>query len=182
MDLSETGVSLVGLEKGVESLPNLEKLNLDESLGLSNKGLIEVLRISGTYMKELNLYSTFITGIGLEANVRSLPSLQMLDLNSSKITDKGFHEILKICGTKLIDLTLSSTNITGVGLEERVKCLPSLQILHLDDSDITDNGLLEILTVKRKRMKTIHVTRDQISTTLQNIRKSHQSVCINFVD
>ena len=99
MDLPETGVSLVGLEKSVESLPNLEKLNLDESLGLSNKGLIEVLRISGTYMKELNLYSTFITGIGLEANVRSLPCLQMLDLNSSKITDKGVHEILKICGT-----------------------------------------------------------------------------------
>jgi len=283
LDLSETDASLVGLEKGVESLPNLEKLNLDDSLGLSNKGLIEVLRISGTHMKELYLYSTFITGTGIEANVRSLPSLQILDLSyssdftdeglyeilkicgtklrelnlsstnitgtgieanvrslpslqildlssskitdngfheilricgtklrelnlsstnitgtgieanvrslpsllildlsSSKITDNGFQEILRICGTKLIDLTLSSTNITGVGLEERVKCLPSLQILCLDDSDIRDEGLHEILTVKRKRMKTIHVTRDQISTTFENIRKSCQSVCINF--
>ncbi len=124
--------------------------------------------------------STNITGTGIEANVRSLPSLQILDLSSSKITDNGFQEILRICGTKLIDLTLSSTNITGVGLEERVKCLPSLQILCLDDSDIRDEGLHEILTVKRKRMKTIHVTRDQISTTFENIRKSCQSVCINF--
>jgi len=121
LDLSETDVSLVGLEKGVESLPNLEKLHIYESLGLSNKGLIEVLRISGTHMKELYLYSTFITGTGIEANVRSLPSLQILDLSSSKITDNGFQEILRICGTKLIDLTLLSTNITGVGLEERVK-------------------------------------------------------------
>ena len=38
-----------------------------------------------------------------------------------------------------------------------------MQILYLDDSDIRDEGLHEILTVKRKRMKTIHVTRDQIS-------------------
>ena len=66
LDVFGTPITGVGVEEGVKSLPMLETLHLAECRQLTNKGLQEILRISRSNLRYLNVFITPITGVGVE--------------------------------------------------------------------------------------------------------------------
>ena len=64
LDLSDSNITGVGVEEGVNSLPNLEVLNLSGCLNLTEGGLTEILRISGIKLRVFDVSCTNITGKG----------------------------------------------------------------------------------------------------------------------
>ena len=71
-------------------------------------------------------------------HLKGLPSLQTLDLNSTKITDGGLENLKGL--TQLKRLDLSCTAVTDAGLEH-LRALLNLECLSLDSTQITDAGL-----------------------------------------
>lgn len=135
---------------------------LDSSLSLTDGLLVEILRISGSNLRVLDLSCTDITGIGLEEEVNCLPNLETLSLVlCEKLTDGGLVEILRISRRKLRVLNLSSSTITGIGLEKGVKSLPMLE--NLDLSSLTGRGLAEILSISRSKLRSLNINRIRIN-------------------
>ena len=66
LDVFGTPITGVGVEEEVKSLPMLETLHLAECRQLTNKGLQEILRISRSNLRYLNVFITPITGVGVE--------------------------------------------------------------------------------------------------------------------
>ena len=79
LDLSHSGITGVGVEEGVNSLPNLEVLNLSKCDNLTDGGLKEILRLSGNKLRVLDVSWTKITGQGFKGVV-SFPMLEELNL------------------------------------------------------------------------------------------------------
>ena len=89
LDLSDSSITGVGVEEGVNSLPNLEVLNLYCCLNLTDGGLKEILRLSRCTLRVLDVSCTRITGQGFKEGV-SLPMLEELDLEGcNNLTDGG---------------------------------------------------------------------------------------------
>ena len=78
----------------------LEILYLEEcrQLTLTDTGLKEILRISRSNLRYLNLSYTPITGVGVEEGVKYLHMLETLILNECRqLNHKGLTEILRMC-------------------------------------------------------------------------------------
>ena len=170
--------------RSLKALPNLEALKLSHCFNLANEGLVEILSISVSKLRYLDVSCSCVSGMGWEEEVKSLPNLETLILNTcSELFDEGLVEILRICGSKLVDLDLSCTSVTGIGLEDGVKSLPMLENLDLGDCDeVTDSRLLEILRIAGKRLKTLIVSRTySISAGLkQTLHKKYPIVNVFF--
>ena len=83
------------------TLPNLEKLALTSWLKLSDQELIEILNRSRSYLRELDLSDTSITGVGVEEGVNSLPNLEKLNLSGCPhLTVGGLLDILSLTGIR----------------------------------------------------------------------------------
>ena len=83
------------------TLPNLEKLALTSWLKLSDQELIEILNRSRSYLRELDLSDTSITGLGVEEGVDSLPNLEILNLSGCPhLTVGGLLDILSLTGIR----------------------------------------------------------------------------------
>ena len=139
------------------TLPNLEELVLTSWMSLSDQGLCEILNRSEN-IRELELFGSNITGVGVEEGVNSLPNLEVLNLSCCyNLTDGGLKEILRLSGCTLRVLDLRHTHITGQGFQEGVS-LPMLEELYLGGCrQLTDSGLLEILSNTGSRLKTVDV-------------------------
>ena len=112
LELFGSNITGVGVEEGVNSLPNLEVLNLSWCLNLTDGGLKEIVKLSGNKLRVLNVSCTRITGQGFKEGV-SLPMLEELNLNGcSELTDSDLLEILSITGRRLKTVYVSSTNIS----------------------------------------------------------------------
>ena len=173
LDLSYSKITGVGIEEGVNSLPNLETLNLNECIYLTDGGLKDFLRLFGCKLKVLDISQTNITGQGFKDEVISLPMLEKLNMGECyNLTDGGLKETLRISGSSIRVLDVSYTNITEQGFQDGVS-LPMLEELNLEECDqLTDSGLLEILSITGSRLKGVNVygTNNyiQISTTVTN--------------
>ena len=173
LDLSYSKITGVGIEEGVNSLPNLETLNLNECIYLTDGGLKDFLRLFGCKLKVLDISQTNITGQGFKDEVISLPMLEKLNMGCCyNLTDGGLKETLRISGSSIRVLDVSATNITEQGFQDGVS-LPMLEELNLEECDqLTDSGLLEILSITGSRLKGVNVygTNNyiQISTTVKN--------------
>ena len=89
------------------TLPNLEKLVLTNWRSLSDQGLINILNMSRSSLRELDLSYSYITGVGVEEGVNSLPNLEVLNLSFCRdLTDGGLKEDLKFSNNKLKFLDL----------------------------------------------------------------------------
>ena len=83
------------------TLPNLEKLALTSWLKLSDQELIEILNRSRSYLRELDLSDTSITGLGVEEGVNPLPNLEKLNLSGCPhLTVGGLLDILSLTGIR----------------------------------------------------------------------------------
>ena len=79
LDLSGSNITGVGVEEGVNSLPNLDVLNLSWCFNLTDEGLTEVLRVSESKLRFLDVFRTNITVKGIKDGI-SLPMLEELNL------------------------------------------------------------------------------------------------------
>ena len=162
------------------TLPNLEKLALNWT-SLSYQGLIEILNRSEN-IRELDLSHSKITGVGVEEGVNSLPNLEVLNLTwCDNLPDGGLKEILRLSGNKLRVLDVFATKLTGQGFKEEVS-LPMLEKLYLDGcKQLTDSGLLEILSISGNRLKTVNVAYTRISSeVISTLRTQYPSVKFTY--
>ena len=163
------------------TFPNLEKLELTRWLSLSDQGLSQILNRCGN-IRELDIFMSTITGVGVEEEVNSLPNLEVLKLSSCRnLTDGGLKEILRLSGNKLRVLDVSRTNITGQGFKEGVS-LPRLEKLYLDHCEqLTYSGLLYILSITGRRLKTVDVCYSNISPAIKiTLRTQYPSVQFKY--
>ena len=169
----------IGVKEGL--LPNLETLNLSCCDELVDEGLAEILIISRSKLRYLNVVRTNITVIGFEEEVKSLSNLETLNLDScDELEDAGLVKILRISRSKLRCLKVSWTSITGVGFKDGVKSLPMLKNLELVYCEkLTEEGLLEILSVTGNSLKIVRVYGTSISTAVkETLRLQYTSVNI----
>jgi len=123
LDVSYTSIIGVGLEERVKSLPNLETLIMADCDELSNGGLVEILRISGSKLRYLDVSWTSVTGVGFKDGVKSLPMLENLKLAfCDELTEEGLQEILSTAGNRLKILCVNRERISAV-------CIETLRIL-----------------------------------------------------
>ena len=85
-------------------------------------------------------------------------------------------------GCTLRVLDVSDTNITGHGFKEGVS-LPMLEELNLNRcSELTDSGLLEILSITGRRLKTVYVYGTNTSTAVRsNLCTQYPSVKFTYL-
>ena len=159
LDISEISTTGLGFGRGLNFLPNLEKLNLRRQPELEDEGVLEILGTVGNKLKELDISSTNISGIGFHQGLMFFPNLENLTLeHCSKLGDKGLPNILRICGCQLRALYLSGSGITGAGLQKKLKPLPNLEILSLIDCvKLTKRGLKKIMKVYGTTVRTVYV-------------------------
>ena len=181
LKLDCSNITGVGIKRGVKSLPNLESLTLISCSNLENGELVEILSISGSKLRYLDVSYTSIPGLGLDKIFKSLPNLETLIMNGCKeLSNRELLEILSISGSKLRYLDVSWTSITGVGFKNGVKSLPMLENLWLAFCDeLTEGGLLEILSTAGNRLKTVHVNGETVAE--ETLRSQYPSIHFNFV-
>lgn len=133
LDLSYTGISDAGIELVSREMHKLEDLNLRHtsvtSIGFSSLTAIVDL-------KSLNLSNTRIVDADMVA-LASLTELQNLSINDVAVTGQGVKHLSGM--SKLGTLSACRTPIGDEGLGY----LPigTLAALHLEESDITDEGV-----------------------------------------
>jgi Leucine Rich repeats (2 copies)/Leucine Rich repeat len=96
----------------------------------------------------LNLNSSAVTDAGM-AHLNGLTNLEILCLNDTQVGDAGVAHLAGL--TRLKTLDLSNTQVTDVGLA-RLASLNGLQELYLSNTRVTDAGLahLKEMTALRK--------------------------------
>ena len=151
--------------------PELEILNIFNCLQLTNKGLGNLMQMSGKKLKDLKLYyNERVTGEGLGKWEQKFPQLERLQLeNCGKLTDTGLVNLLKMSGSKLKHLELYyNVKITG-------DSLGGLQFLHLETLNIsncwnlTDTGLVNLLQMTGKKLKDFELSSDRYNTYFDKV-------------
>ena len=136
------------------SLTHLETLELDECPMLSDRGLCQILKISGMCLKTLSVQRTNIIGDNLIEFNGSLTKLETLYLaDCGFLADQGFCELLSITGPQLKNLDATGTFITGEGFAEFILNPPSLKYLKLSRCKLTEGGLFGILNLFGRTLK-----------------------------
>ena len=138
LDLSAIRISpqgVVALTDILPSLPLLEKLVLGEcDLDRGNDEQLFYALVKLKYLKDLNLLHTKITPLGVEALIKILPSLQLLEnlvfgeINFDSDSEvRLFYAVGKLL--YLENLGVAEINVTRPGAEALAQVLPSLQLL-----------------------------------------------------
>ena len=131
---SITGEGLVGFWF---KFPNLENLNLDGCVQITNEGLSEMLRMSGPHLKTLRCNGDF-TGELPPGHDLEFPKVISLALTfCPNLTDRGLCSLLDICGQQIESLDLSYTMLSGGALADWIENHPleRLKKLNLERCD-----------------------------------------------
>ena len=153
-----------------DKFTNMEKLNLASCKRLTWQGQVKVLRMCGTKLQDLDISETNITGQGLEELQGKLADMKTLNLgHCSRLTDQGLLKVLRMCGSKLQDLNIYGTRISGHGLEELQGKFVDLKTLNLESCrSITDQGFCEMINISGLLLETVIVWGSNISTEVKN--------------
>ena len=112
-------------------MPCLKYLDLPYTY-VTDVGLLNILELCGNTIESLILIGTKVTCEGLSEHKGILSRLSILNLwKCEELSDKGFLQVLKLCGGTLSYLDLSKTNVTGENLTEYNVILPCLSSLNL---------------------------------------------------
>jgi len=143
-------------ETGLRYLIGLPKL---ETLYLGSTNFNTAMAESISHLESLELLdvnTSLITDDALQF-IAKIKSLQDLCLTNNAITDRGI-EYLK--GMELMTLRLNETDVTDACLDSLVE-LKSLRMLDLDDCNITDQGIakfVDIPTLQFVNLENLEVT------------------------
>jgi hypothetical protein len=152
-----TQIDQTGL-KHLVGLPQLETLYL----GSTNFNAAMAESISHLESLELlDINTSLITDDGL-VHIAKIKSLQDLCLTNNAITDRG---VAHLKGMELMTLRLNETDVTDTCLDSLVE-LKSLRVLDLDDCNITDQGvakLVDIPTLQFVNLENLEVSLDGLS-------------------
>lgn len=91
------------------------------------------------------LNSTRVTDAGLH-HLRNLPRLSVLDLSDTAVTDKGLRTIGELRSLQFLDL--EGTRVTGRGLQS-LAGLSNLEVLDLSDTVVAGDGLESLAELPR---------------------------------
>jgi len=141
------------------SLLCLQQLSLASCRSFSEKGLRKILQLCGRTLKKLDLSYTQITGETLSEGAGVfLTFMEELNISScSELTDTGFLRILKLCGRTLKSLDISDSKLTGENLTEYNGTLPCIEHLYLKWCEFTDIGLIQLLQLPEKKLKSLNM-------------------------
>ena len=165
LDVTGSTVTGEGFHVLKDKFSNMEKLCLEKCVGLTQQGLLQILKMCGSRLQDLNISETDITGQGLEELQEKFADLKALSLYCCKnVTDQGLLKVLRMCGTKLQDLDITGTNITGQGLEKMQEKFADLKALNLSYcSRLTDQGLLKVLRMCGAKLQDLDISGTDIS-------------------
>ena len=120
LDLAVSGISGEGLISQDFKFPNLSYLSLFGCRDITDRGLWELLMMSGPHLRTIVLEQTNITGEGL--NGLKFPELESVYLGEcDRLTNSGLSELLTMSGFYLTNLDLSETSISGAVLADWVE-------------------------------------------------------------
>jgi Leucine-rich repeat (LRR) protein len=177
-EITQTGIK--ALTKVLGSLQLLEKLLLghihfynDDENEIESKFFYALGNLR--YLKELGLWSTYITQTGIVVLAEVLPSLQLLEKlvlgnidfdNESE--EKLFYAIMKLRSLKKLDL--ASTELAQTGTGALAEVLPSLRVLEeltlgKIDFDNTSEKQLFAAIAKSKYLKKLGLRGSKITQT-----------------
>jgi len=159
LDILETNITGENLSEYKRTLPCLENLNMRDCEQLTNKGLLQILQLCGSRLRSLNIQFTNITGENLSEYMTTLPCLENLNMSScNQLTNKGFLQILQLCGSTLRSMVLYGTHITGENLSEYKGTLPCLENLNMSYcKQLTNKGLLQILQLCGSTLRSLDI-------------------------
>ena len=155
-----------------------------------NSGLLQIIRICGSTLKELDIADTFVTGESLEEYSGSLPNVEKLDCTDAfNLTDEALQELLGFCGDKLKSLVLQGTFLTCESLIDLDTQL-HIQNLECHESSVTDDGLIQLLQLCGNTLKHLDLTETAITgeglmendITLPCLEVLKLDVCDNLTD
>ena len=157
------------LELHSNSAQHIQHLAL-RNCSLTDEGLLKIMEICGIKLTSLDLSGSEITGEGLHVLQDKFKNMEKLSLAWCRgLTQQGLLEILNMCGSKLQNLNISATNITGKGLEELQGKLANLKTLNLEHCySFTDQGFSEIINISGPLLKTVQLSGANISTETKN--------------
>ena len=174
------------------TLPCLEILELISCKQLTNKGLLQIIKLCGSTLRSLDIQGTNITGENLSEFKGTLPCLENLNLRVCKqLTDYGLMQFLQLCGSTLKSLNLSETNITGENLPEFKGTLPCLENLEMGSCEqLTNKGMLYILELCGSKLRYLNISGTEITgenmsgykVKLPCLEKMNMRVCKQLTD
>ncbi|MBB73083.1 MAG: hypothetical protein CMJ75_01075 [Planctomycetaceae bacterium] len=148
-------LDLSGTQVTNQAILTLSKLASLKSLRLHNTRLSGILKFPQTSsLRSFDISAnTALTGL----NVEKIPSIRMLNLSKTGISDETFRPRSAL--PELRDLNLSETAITGATLERLLSSCPHLQWLNLADSQTNDLGVQNVSHLKQLRVLLLGRTR-----------------------
>ena len=195
LNLTGTKISGEPLSHYQRLLPtrlNIEMLNISWCKKLTTLGLSGLLRHLQHSLTSLTLSASNITGEQMSRFVSSLPSLENLDLSNCKnLSNSGLRDILGLVGSKLQDLDLSDTNISGESLSRLTKPLDQVRQINLSNCKLlTDIGLRELVRVCGANLEVLKLNETLVSgegvshlnTQLAKLHTLHMLICKNLTD
>lgn len=155
-----------------------------------NSGLLQIIRICGPTLKELDIADTFVTGESLGEYSGSLPNVEKLDCTDAfNLTDESLLDLLDFCGDKLKSLVLQGAFVTCESLIDLDTQL-HIQNLECHESSVTDDGLLQLLRLCENTLKHLDLTETAITgeglmennITLRCLEELKLVACENVTD
>ena len=159
-DATDEGINYKGFQHGVEAWEEKSRLShagLNTILSLPNLVSVDIRRRINTIpgksliIRSLKLHTLHLTRIGVNESLllklvdKCKSSLLRLCLSHNKnITDDVLNKILDYCGGELTSLKISDTKVTNVGLLQVVKLVGRrLKTLHICKTSVTGENLSE---------------------------------------
>ena len=166
LNIVMTSISGKTLSEYEGTLPCIENLNAHFNGYLKDDGLVHLLRLCKGSLKYLDLSSTNITGKTWDSH---LLHLDTLDLSScSQLTDEGLLRILVMLGRNCKSLHISKTNITGEFISNDSEPDLGLETLNCQAcKELTDRGLMKILNLCKRTLKSLDISRTNITGSFQ---------------
>ena len=124
--------------EGFKHLYRVTKLQVLHCGSITDRGMRYVLDNHQLHLTDVNLNSTPVTDETVRA-LLSIPSLKVLGLESTKVTDNAF----KIQNESVQSLTLNKTSVGDAGLSYLRK-FSGLRSLAIADTKITDDGIKQL--------------------------------------
>lgn len=110
-------------------------------------GLLQIIRIFGSTLTELDISHTNVTGESLVDCTSSLANVKKLDCSFAfDLTDQGLFQLLSLCGDDLETLNIECTDVTCNMLSiENLPHIQTLNSLNCSSTSLDDSGLVQLL-------------------------------------